>query len=130
MPRAAIISWDHKSGRIQILSTLALNPDGTQPEELEVVRVDSPALGTAHLQVDATPEGMVKLAKFLQRIAPIMPDGSYRPGPQPDPSTHGKEVQKYLNPSGAAGSGHTKRESVSYVELQGILDSLKPPTTE
>ena len=133
MPRAAIISWDHKSGRIALLSTLAVDSYGAQPEELEIERIASLSTGAAHVFIDPTEAGMAKLARFLQRIAPIMPDGSYREAtglPFIEPSDEDwKRAQRFSSPRAARGVKAPKRK-MSFEEVMSLLDNLPEPQDE
>lgn len=124
MPRAAIISWDSRTGKLAVLSNLA-TIEGTSPEELEVTN----CTGTKgyHVLVEPTEAGMAKLCRLLQRIAPEMPDGSHRP--QPDPSTDGHLVQKYLTARPAKGVSAPKR-NLSYEQVLNLLDVIDEEPTE
>lgn len=132
MPRAAIISFCERTGQIRVLTTCALDPDGSQPEGIEIDR-PLPASASAHLIIPPTEAGMTQLVKLLRRIAPIMPDGSYRPTSGPDPSRAGVPVQRFTNPAAARG---VKRGStrISQEELLDIIDGIGdddlPPTKE
>jgi hypothetical protein len=127
MPRAAIISWDHKTGRIALLSTLAVDVEGEQPEGLEVGRVASLQTGSAHVFIEPTPEGMAKLSRFLQRIAPIMPDGSYRePAGLPEPTAEEWAKAQRFSSARAAKGVRAPRRHLSDEQILNLIDALDP----
>lgn len=123
MPRAALISFCNRTGHLKVLCSVNLEPDGSLPTEGPL------DTGRAYEQLfPATQAGVEDLARFLKRLAPIMPDGTYRPGPTPDPAAHpGQHITRYTQPAGARGSGRTGPRQATYTQLMQIAQGLSVP---